>query len=142
MPSLLVSPHQAAAALRLVHHMTGNHNGDVLGVELPKVIPKLHPQLWIYAHCRFIQQKDSRLKLEGAQKNLDKGDTGEACMKLASFIDAVEAQRGTVGRFMGDGLMALFGVPEAHEAHAREACACAPMAVAVGISSTKNSTPF
>ena len=35
------------------------------------------------------------------------------------LCNIVEAHRGTVGRFMGDGLMALFGVPDAYEGHAR-----------------------
>jgi class 3 adenylate cyclase/tetratricopeptide (TPR) repeat protein len=35
--------------------------------------------------------------------------------------EAVERHRGTVCRFMGDGLMAMFGVPTAFEAHTRDA---------------------
>jgi class 3 adenylate cyclase len=38
---------------------------------------------------------------------------------------AVEQNRGTVCRFMGDGIMAMFGAPVASERHALEACRAA-----------------
>ena len=38
---------------------------------------------------------------------------------------AVEANRGTVCRFMGDGVMAMFGAPVASEQHAVDACEAA-----------------
>lgn len=44
---------------------------------------------------------------------------------VQELAEAVEAHRGVVGHLMGDGLMAMFGVPESFEAHVREACACA-----------------
>ena len=36
--------------------------------------------------------------------------------------NAVENNKGTVCRFMGDGIMAMFGAPTASERHALEAC--------------------
>ena len=39
---------------------------------------------------------------------------------------AVENNNGTVCRFMGDGIMAMFGAPLASERHALEACRAAP----------------
>ena len=41
------------------------------------------------------------------------------------MCEAVENNRGTVCRFMGDGVMAMFGAPTASEQHALEACEAA-----------------
>jgi class 3 adenylate cyclase/tetratricopeptide (TPR) repeat protein len=41
------------------------------------------------------------------------------------MCESVENNRGHVARFMGDGLMAMFGVPLATEHHARDACLAA-----------------
>ena len=41
------------------------------------------------------------------------------------MCQAVEQNRGTVCRFMGDGIMAMFGAPRASERHALEACKAA-----------------
>ena len=38
------------------------------------------------------------------------------------MMDAVHRYEGTVGRLMGDGLMAMFGAPVSHEDHAVRAC--------------------
>ena len=38
------------------------------------------------------------------------------------MMDAVHRYEGTVSRSMGDGLMAMFGAPVAHEDHAVRAC--------------------
>ena len=41
---------------------------------------------------------------------------------LQHMIDAVHRYEGTVNQIMGDGIMALFGAPLAHEDHAVRAC--------------------
>jgi class 3 adenylate cyclase/tetratricopeptide (TPR) repeat protein len=41
---------------------------------------------------------------------------------LAHMMDAVHRYEGTVNQVMGDGIMALFGAPVAHEDHALRAC--------------------
>jgi len=41
---------------------------------------------------------------------------------LELMVDAVHRYEGTVSHFMGDGVMALFGAPVAHEDHAVRAC--------------------
>src|ERR1044072_431001 len=38
------------------------------------------------------------------------------------LAEGVERFEGTVDKFTGDGIMAVFGAPVAHEAHARRAC--------------------
>ena len=50
------------------------------------------------------------------------------------MVDAVQRYEGTVSRKMGDGLMALFGAPVAHEDHALRACYAA-LAMLEGVSS-------
>jgi len=49
-----------------------------------------------------------------------------------SMCKAVENNKGTVCRFMGDGIMAMFGAPVASERHALEAC-CAAMEMQTNI---------
>ncbi len=51
---------------------------------------------------------------EDAQRLLDGAVT--------RMMDAVHRYEGTVGQAMGDGIMALFGAPLAHEDHALRAC--------------------
>ena len=41
---------------------------------------------------------------------------------LVRMMEAVHRYEGTVSQVMGDGIMALFGAPVAHEDHARRAC--------------------
>jgi class 3 adenylate cyclase len=41
---------------------------------------------------------------------------------LERMMDAVHHYEGTVNQVMGDGIMALFGAPIAHEDHAVRAC--------------------
>lgn len=47
----------------------------------------------------------------------------DRCFKL--LIDEVHRYEGTINQFMGDGVMALFGAPVAHEDHALRACRAA-----------------
>jgi class 3 adenylate cyclase len=44
----------------------------------------------------------------------------DRCFKL--LMDEIHAYEGTIIQFTGDGIMALFGAPIAHEDHARRAC--------------------
>lgn len=48
------------------------------------------------------------------------------CFKI--LMDEIHKYEGTVNQFTGDGIMALFGAPVAHEDHARRAC-CAALTV-------------
>ena len=83
---------------------------------------------------------NSRHALEGERKHVTmlfadiKGSTaliedldpeeaaGHLNPALTSMIDAVHRFEGTVNRVQGDGIMALFGAPLAHEDHAIRAC--------------------
>ena len=67
----------------------------------------------------FADIKDSTRLVEGrdpeeAQKVLDP--------ILKAMMDAVHRYEGTVNHILGDGIMALFGAPLAHEDHAVRAC--------------------
>lgn len=59
-------------------------------------------------------------------ENLDAEDTHDLVYgAIQRLCEAVENNRGTVCRFMGDGVMAMFGAPVASEHHALDACAAA-----------------
>jgi class 3 adenylate cyclase len=56
-------------------------------------------------------------------ENLDPEDAAELLRPaLQGMIDAVHQYEGTVNKVQGDGIMALFGAPIAHEDHAVRAC--------------------
>jgi len=50
---------------------------------------------------------------------------------FAILTDGVHRFEGTVNQYTGDGIMALFGAPIAHEDHAQRACYAEPPTVAV-----------
>jgi class 3 adenylate cyclase/tetratricopeptide (TPR) repeat protein len=111
-----------------------------------------HPLKSVVADSRFASPKNytpehladkiltSRAALEGERKQVTvlfadiKGSMevfaehdAEAAQKLFDpvlerMIEAVHTYEGTVNRVMGDGIMALFGAPIAHEDHAVRAC--------------------
>lgn len=57
---------------------------------------------------------------------LDAEDAHERLYGVVQLMcESIEAERGTVCRFMGDGVMAMFGAPLAYEDHPRRACAAA-----------------
>ncbi len=59
-------------------------------------------------------------------EKLDAEDTHDLLYQATQCMcEAVENNKGTVCRFMGDGIMAMFGAPIASERHALEACRAA-----------------
>jgi class 3 adenylate cyclase len=44
----------------------------------------------------------------------------DGCFKI--LMDDIHHHEGTINQFTGDGVMALFGAPVAHEDHAQRAC--------------------
>jgi class 3 adenylate cyclase len=74
--------------------------------------------------------------LKGSMELLADRDPEEARQLLdpvlERMIDAVHRYEGTVNQVMGDGIMALFGAPIAHEDHAVRAC-CAALAMQASV---------
>ena len=64
--------------------------------------------------------------LKGSTELIEGLDPEEACKLLDPalhvMMDAVHRYEGTVNQVLGDGIMALFGAPVAHEDHAVRAC--------------------
>ena len=107
-----------------------------------RVSPPAHPQLPLSYTPMHLAEKIliSRATLEGERKQvtalcadltgsmglLADRDPEEAHalldLVLERMMAAVHRYEGTMNRVMGDGIMALFGAPIAHEAHAARAC--------------------
>ena len=68
----------------------------------------------LFADIKGSMELLADLDPEDAQKLLDP--------VLERMIEAVHRYEGTVNKVMGDGIMALFGAPLAHEDHAVRAC--------------------
>lgn len=64
--------------------------------------------------------------LHGSMELIQSGDAEDARQvldpTLAAMMNAVHRYEGTVNKVLGDGIMALFGAPLAHEDHAVRAC--------------------
>lgn len=64
--------------------------------------------------------------IEGSLELIEGGDPEQAKLLLdlvvGAMMDAVHGSEGTVNKILGDGIMALFGAPLAHEDHAVRAC--------------------
>ncbi len=113
--------------------------GEPITTRLPAETPFESPDAYIPKHLaeRILAAKKT---LEGARKQVTvlfadiKGSTGliagqdpEEADKLLHpalerMMEAVHRYEGTVTRVTGDGIMALFGAPLAHEDHASRAC--------------------
>ena len=52
------------------------------------------------------------------------------------LMDEIHKYEGTINQFTGDGVMALFGAPVAHEDHAQRACYAA-LSIQTGVSEIK-----
>ena len=120
---------------------------DECGYDLSKhaIAPPVHysePQSYT---PRFLADKilTTRSSLEGERKlvtvlfadvanytsiseNIDPEEVHQimdGCFKI--LMDEIHRYEGTINQFTGDGVMALFGAPVAHEDHAQRACAAA-----------------
>jgi len=113
--------------------------GDTAPSALPATAPKPGPLATIPAHIAE-KIRTARGALEGERKQvtvlfadikdsteLIRGLDPEAAQQLLDpaihrMMDAVHRFEGTVNQVLGDGIMALFGAPIAHEDHALRAC--------------------
>ncbi|MBI3455276.1 MAG: AAA family ATPase [Candidatus Rokubacteria bacterium] len=118
-----------------------NSCGDQLGAEAPAAPTSRFPSLHAYTPKHLAEKiLSSKSALEGERKQVTvlfadlKGsmelladrDPEEARRLLdpvlERMIEAVHRYEGTVNQVMGDGIMALFGAPVAHEDHGVRAC--------------------
>src|SRR5262245_10650870 len=121
-----------------------DEGGEVLGwsgAAVPPPTPALTPLPLAYTPPYLVEKiLTARSALEGERKQVTvlfadlKGSTElirdldpEAAQTLLDpalrhMMDAVHRFEGTVNQVMGDGIMALFGAPVAHEDHAVRAC--------------------
>jgi len=100
--------------------------GRAAGVELPKHLAEriLTSKTALEGERKQVTVLFADLK--GSMELLAERDPEEARTildpVLTRMIDAVHRYEGTVNQVMGDGIMALFGAPLAHEDHAVRAC--------------------
>ena len=108
-PSIASSADRAAvpavpASLPPAQQMTGR---EPLAGERKQITVLFADIVGSTALIRDLDAEDAQQLLDGA---------------VGVMIDAVHRYEGTVSRSMGDGIMALFGAPIAHEDHAQRAC--------------------
>ena len=68
----------------------------------------------LFADVANYTSMSEKLDPEGVHQIMD------GCFKI--LIDEIHNHEGTINQFTGDGVMALFGAPLAHEDHAQKAC--------------------
>ena len=95
-----------------------------------RIVPK-HLAEKILASRRFIEGERKQVTvlfadIRGSTSVIEKLDPEEVRRRFDPIIhimmDAVHRYEGTVNQVLGDGIMALFGAPLAHEDHAVRAC--------------------
>jgi class 3 adenylate cyclase/tetratricopeptide (TPR) repeat protein len=134
----LICP-ECSAAVPLDRSFCGECGHDL---REPKEAPRIHYDQPLSYTPKFLADKilTSRSAIEGERKlvtvlfadvagftpmseKLDPEDVHEimdGCFRI--LMDEIHRFEGTVNEFRGDGIMALFGAPIAHEDHAQRAC--------------------
>src|SRR5262245_43787679 len=103
-----------ASSERLVSPSTPQHIADKILTSQVTVEGERKQVTVLFADIRGSMELLANRDAEAAQKLMDP--------VLERMIEAVHRYEGTVNRVMGDGIMALFGAPIAHEDHAVRAC--------------------
>lgn len=98
----LVKPFPLSALVDLVRRRAGGRPAEAAPIE-----PRRQSRATIlFADVRGFTSFSERVSSEEAASRLDE--------LLACFIEAVHAEGGTINKFIGDGAMAVFGVPLPH----------------------------
>ena len=95
-------------------HYTPQHLADKILTSKPALEGERKQVTVLFADIKGSMELLADLDPEDAQKLFDP--------VLERMIEAVHRYEGTVNKVMGDGIMALFGAPLAHEDHAVRAC--------------------
>ncbi len=135
----LIDVQQVATRKGNILTWTGPSESETLQTEPPRSTPAFDPRAQIPKHlAEKILQSKSALEGERKQVTVLFADV-QGSMELAEQMDpeawsqimqrffhilteGVERFEGFVDKFTGDGIMALFGAPIAHEDHAQRAC--------------------
>ena len=110
----LVSPQYAAARFASPQAYTPKHLAQRILISRNALEGERKQVTVLFADLRGSMELLAERDPEEAQKLLDP--------VLERMMDAVHRYEGTVNQVMGDGIMALFGAPLAHEDHAVRAC--------------------
>jgi class 3 adenylate cyclase/tetratricopeptide (TPR) repeat protein len=122
---------QCGAGLGAVTPSSAGGQGQGLASNGPRVEPPDHLAQRILASRSALEGERKQVTvvfadLKGSMELLADRDPEEARALLdpvlERMIEAVHRYEGTVNQVMGDGIMALFGAPVAHEDHAVRAC--------------------
>jgi class 3 adenylate cyclase/tetratricopeptide (TPR) repeat protein len=115
-PLAATSPHPAAAAPRfgLPESYTPKHLAEKILTSKSALEGERKQVTVLFADLKGSMELLADRDPEEARKLLDP--------VLERMMDAVHRYEGTVNQVMGDGIMALFGAPLAHEDHAVRAC--------------------
>jgi class 3 adenylate cyclase/tetratricopeptide (TPR) repeat protein len=116
---------------QLINHITATVPATVAGVPSPEAYVPKHLAEKILAARQSLEGERKQVTvlfadIRGSTSLLEGLDPEEA-QKLIDpvlrvMMDAVHRYEGTVNQVLGDGIMALFGAPLAHEDHAVRAC--------------------
>lgn len=96
-------------------------------VSLVRQLLETHRSLELGGSSRFLTVMFT--DIEGFSTHSEELPAQELMLRISAYLDivirAVEAEQGTIDKFIGDGVMAFWGAPALLEDHARRACLAA-----------------
>jgi adenylate cyclase len=96
-------------------------------VSLVRHLLETHRSLELGGHSRFLTVFFS--DIEGFSGHSEELPAQDLLLRISAYLDVVirtvEAERGTIDKFIGDGVMAFWGAPALLDDHARRACIAA-----------------